>query len=165
MRVAYTWVNLSGGMVAAEPLRAETPLMGSSRLEAFFNDQSAIRYLPLLKVGGQRMLTVDGELIKDGMDMISYLDRKLQEIAASNKVATGIVIGSHARKALTEACQKVMGQVIKPMETVNRFRNILIIEDGDHPDRLELICGIGVVSPVEGNAFLDLKKVGPGVQR
>ena len=54
MRVAYTWVNLSGGMVAAESLRAETPLMGSSRLEAFFNDQNAIRYLPLLIVGGRK---------------------------------------------------------------------------------------------------------------
>ena len=106
------------------------------------------------------MLTVDGELIKDGMDMISYLDRKLQEIAAKNKIVTGIVIGSHARKALTEACQRVMGQVIKPVETINRFRNILLVEDGEHPDRMEVICGIEVVAPVEGNAFLDLKRVG-----
>jgi len=104
-------------------------------------------------------MLIEGELIRDGMDMISYLDRKLQEVAVSNKLATGIVIGSHARKALTEACQKMMGQTLKVMETVNRFRNVLLIEDGDHPDRLEVICGVGVVVPVEGNAFLDLKRV------
>ncbi len=110
-------------------------------------------------------MLVDGELIKDGMGMISYLDRKLQEVAVSHKVVTGIIIGSHARKALTEACQKVMGQEVKAIETVNRFRNILLVEDGEHPDRLEVVCGVDVVVPVEGNAFLDLKKVGPRLGR
>lgn len=109
------------------------------------------------------MLTVEGEIIVDGMGMISYLDRRLNEISGRNKLATGIVIGSRARKALTEACQKTMGQAIKPMETVNRFRNVLLIEDGEQPDRLEVVCGTGVVVPVEGNAFLDLKKVSRGL--
>ena len=155
---------MSGGMVIAESLWRKRYCWAPPGWRLFNIVESykisAITY----KQEGRDML-VDGELIKDGMGMISYLDRKLQEVAASNKMATGIIIGSHARKALTEACQKVMGQAIKAMETINRFRNVLLIEDGDHPDRLEVVCGVGVVVPVEGNAFLDLKKVGPRLQR
>ena len=110
------------------------------------------------------MLTVDGEIIKDGMGMISYLDRKLQEIVGMKKVATGIVIGSHARKALTEACQKTMGQSLKMEETVNKFRGVLLIEDGEHVDRLEVISGYDVIMPVESGP-LNLKKVRGGLAR
>ena len=105
-------------------------------------------------------MLVEGEIIKDGMSMISYLDRKLQEIAGKQKVATGIVIGSRTREALTEACQKTMGQKFKSEETVNKFRGVLLIEDGEHSDRLEVISGYGVVVPVESGP-LNLKRV-PG---
>ena len=104
------------------------------------------------------MLTVDGEIIVDGMGMISYLDRKLKEVVGMHKAATGIVIGSHARKALTNACQKTMGQSLKMEETVNKFRGVLLIEDGEHVDRLEVISGYDVIVPVESGP-LNLKKV------
>ena len=101
---------------------------------------------------------------KDGMSMISYLDRKLQEIVGMKKVVTGIIIGSHTRKALTEACQKTMGQSSKTEETVNKFRGVLLIEDGDHTDRLEVISGYDVVMPVDSGP-LNLKKVRGGLVR
>ncbi len=111
-------------------------------------------------------MLVEGEIIKDGMSMISYLDRKLQEIVGKRKVATGIVIGSHTRKALTEACQKTMGQKFKSEETVNKFRGVLLIEDGEHSDRLEVISGYEheVVAPVESGP-LNLKRVPGGIIR
>ena len=110
------------------------------------------------------MLSKDGEIITDGMSMISYLDRKLQDIVHSKKVATGIIIGSNTRKELTEACQKTMGQAFKEEETVNKFRNVLLIEDGENLNRLEVISGYDAVIPVEGNTF-NFKKVPKGLHR
>jgi len=105
-------------------------------------------------------MLIDGELIKDGADMISYLDRKLQQNVHEKKITTGIIVGKRVRLELTTACQKVMGQMVaKPDMTVNRFRNVLLIEDGDHPDRLEVIAGVNAVLPVEGPGVLDLKRI------
>lgn len=92
-------------------------------------------------------------LIKDGGDMISYLDQRLAEITRENKTATGIVISTAVRKELSRACQKVMGMPPNDSEMINRFRGVLLIEDGDTPDRLEVICGRGAISPVEGDPF------------
>lgn len=95
------------------------------------------------------MALVDGELINDGMGIIRYLDRTLAEVDAAGKVATGIVIGTVMRTALTEACQKTLGMAPKKTETVNRYHNVLLIEDGNHVDRLEVISGKNPVLPVE----------------
>ena len=92
-------------------------------------------------------------LIRDGGDMISYLDQKLQELASQKKVATGIIVSTDVRRELSRACQKVMGQRLDDFETVNRFRNVLLIEDGENKERLEVICGTAVMPPVEGNIF------------
>ena len=70
------------------------------------------------------MLTKDGEVISDGMSMISYLDRKLQEIVNTDKVATGIIVSTAVRKELSRACQHAMG-VRKDNEIINRYRNVL----------------------------------------
>jgi hypothetical protein len=105
-------------------------------------------------------MLVDGHLINEGMDIIRYLDWKLEEIAKTELVVTGIIIGSSARIELTKACQKVMGQPDNPEETVNRFRNILLIEDGNNKDRIEVVSGMNAVRPQEGNPFLKLKRVG-----
>lgn len=94
-------------------------------------------------------MLVDGEIIKDGMDMVSYLDRKLHEIAASGKIVTGIIVSTEVRKTLSVACQKMMGQSPNPEETVNRFRNVLLIEDGENENRLEIVYGPKAVAPVE----------------
>ena len=92
-------------------------------------------------------------MIRDGGDMISYLDQRLEEIRRSNKTATGIIVSTAVRKELSLACQKVMGMPPNPNELINRFRDILLIEDGDTPERLEVICGRGAVPPVEGDPF------------
>ena len=105
-------------------------------------------------------MLIDGEILTDGGDMISYLDRKLQEVASEGKITTGIVLSSEVRKELTRACQTSMGMKSNSLETINRFRNVLLIEDGENEDRLEVIVGYQAVAPMEGNAFRDLKKVG-----
>jgi hypothetical protein len=56
---------------------------------------------------------------------------------------------------------KVMNQEIKDEVTVNRFRGVLLIEDGMNEDRVEVIHAESPVMPVEGNPFLrGLKRVG-----
>ncbi len=104
-------------------------------------------------------MLIDGEIINDGADMISYLDRKLQKNAQERNITTGIIVGTRVRLELTKACQKVMGQAGKPEMTVNRFRNVLLIEDRNNLDRLEVIHGVNVVMPAEGPGVLDLKKI------
>jgi len=104
-------------------------------------------------------MLIDDEIINDGADMISYLDRKLQQNAQERNITTGIIVGTRVRLELTRACQKVMGQVGKPDMTVNRFRNILLIEDGNNLDRLEVIYGVKVVMPAEGPGVLNFKKI------
>ena len=92
---------------------------------------------------------VENVIITDGLSMIAYLDRKFAEVIASNKMVTGIVIGSKSRKLLTEACQKTMGMALKVEETVNRFHGALLIEDGNNPERLEVISGVHITVPIE----------------
>ena len=106
-------------------------------------------------------MLVDGKILSDGMDMIGYLDEKLHTMVAEGKVSTGIIISSAVRKELAEACQKTMGMKSNPSETVNRYRGVLLIEDGDNSDRLEVVGGRGIVAPVEGDPFENLKKVRP----
>ena len=99
-------------------------------------------------------MLVDGMIIQDGADMIRYLDRKLVENASNNLVTTAIVLSSDVRKELTKACQKVMGQTFTKEETIIRFRNILLVEDGLTSERLEVVAGPSAVAPVEGEPFL-----------
>jgi hypothetical protein len=105
-------------------------------------------------------MIIDGEILMDGMGMISYLDRKLQQNVSEGLVTTGIIISSAVRKELTRACQRTLNMTPNHIETVNRFRNVLLIEDGMNEDRLEVVSGRGIVVPQEGNAFMDLKKIG-----
>lgn len=105
-------------------------------------------------------MLIEGEIIKDGMDMVSYLDRKLEQIRVANKIATGIIIGTRARKELSKACQHILGQNPKEDITINRFRNVLLIEDGENGDRLEVVFGAAPVLPVEGPSVLNLKRFG-----
>lgn len=106
-------------------------------------------------------MLVDGEILTDGMDVIRYLDRRLQETADKRKVVTGIIIGTEIRKELTKACQHVMSTPDNPSETINRFMNVLLIEDGMNPTRLEVVVSDrGALKPIEGNAFMDEKRIG-----
>lgn len=98
-------------------------------------------------------MLLDGEIIKDGSGIVRYLDRRLQEIHAQNKSVTGIVISTKLRMELSRACQSIMGKQYDPVETVNRFRDILLIEDGESEDRLEIIYGPRAIPPFEGNRF------------
>lgn len=98
-------------------------------------------------------MLVEGILIHDGGDMISYLDQKLQQIARENKSVTGIIVSTEVRRALSVACQKVMGHTPDPNETINKFRDVLLIEDGETPDRLEVVYGPRVIPPIESNPF------------
>jgi hypothetical protein len=103
-------------------------------------------------------MLVDGELIRDGKDMVLYLDRRLGEIRAQGKLATGIVIGTRARKELSRACQTIMGQPPKDEEIINRYRNVLLIEDGENVDRIEIIFGKSPILPVEELKGLNLRR-------
>lgn len=98
-------------------------------------------------------MLMDGVLIHDGGDMVSYLDQKLQGIAADGKTVSGIIVSTDVRKALSQACMRIMGHKPDPNETINKFRDILLIEDGETPDRLEIVYGPRVVPPVEGTPF------------
>lgn len=98
-------------------------------------------------------MLLDGILIHDGGDMVSYLDRKLQEIGAVGKMVSGIIVSTDVRKALSLACQRAMGHTPDPDEIINKFRDILLIEDGETPDRLEIVYGPGVVPPLETSPF------------
>lgn len=108
-------------------------------------------------------MLVDGEIIKDGMDMVRYLDRRLQEIAAEEKTVTGIIVSTEVRKALSVACQKVMGQSPNEEETVNRYRGVLLIEDGETKDRIEIVYGPEAVRPIEREVLGNLGRVGRGL--
>ncbi len=107
-------------------------------------------------------MLLDGRIITDGVEIIGYLDEKLEAVRKANHTATGIIIGSRARKFLSEACMRVMEQDLKDKEdvTVNRFRGVLLIEDGVNEDRVEVIHGKAPIKPVEGNPFAQLKRVG-----
>ena len=98
-------------------------------------------------------MLVDGEIIKDGSGMIRYLDRKLGEIAAQGKTASAIVISTELRLELTRACQAVVNKRYDPVETVNKYRGVMLIEDGESEGRLEVIYGPRVTPPVELSPF------------
>lgn len=98
-------------------------------------------------------MLIDGEIIRDGAGIVRYLDRRLNEVMSEGKAPTGIIISTPLRKELTRACQNIMGKTYDPVETVNRFRNVLLIEDGESEERLEVVCGKKVKPPVEGNPF------------
>ena len=104
-------------------------------------------------------MLLNGRIISDGVELISYLDTELMHLKELNHTATGIVIGSSARKYLDKACKKVMGHKDDADLTVNKFRNVLLIEDGVNLDRLEIIHAKAPVSPVEGNPF------SPGIKK
>jgi hypothetical protein len=106
-------------------------------------------------------MLLEGRIITDGMDLIAYLDTKLDEITAIGHTSTGIIIGTVARRHLSDACQKVMGQKLTKEITVNKFRGLLLIEDGVNPERMEVIHAEAPTMPVEGNPFkTGLKRIG-----
>ena len=107
-------------------------------------------------------MLIDGIVMKDGMDIVAYLDQKLSDIQKDGKTVTGIIIGSNARIALSRACQQVLGMPLKDEETVNRFRGALLIEDGEDKYRLEIVSGVSPTVPLEGDAFSRLRKVPRG---
>lgn len=96
---------------------------------------------------------VDGVIITSGTEIVGYLDKKLTEIKKQGHTGTGIIIGTKARKMLTDACQKIMGQPHKNEITVNKYRGLLLIEDGVNPERVEIIHAVAPVLPVEGSPF------------
>jgi hypothetical protein len=98
------------------------------------------------------MVSKDGVVINDGMEIISYLDKVLQENSAAKKTTTGIILGSRARVKLTQACKHVMGESnLNDEVTINRFKNVLIVEDGNDIDRIEVISG-GVAPIMESQS-------------
>jgi len=106
-------------------------------------------------------MLLEGRIISDGMDLIAYLDTKIDEIASIGHSSTGIIIGTKARGYLSEACQKVMGQKMSKEITVNKFRGLLLIEDGVNPERMEVVHAESPTMPMEGNPFQrGLKRIG-----
>ncbi len=98
-------------------------------------------------------MLLKGRIITDGVDLISYLDAELDDIRNMGHTSTGIIIGTIARKYLSDACQKVMGQKLHKDITVNKYRGLLLIEDGVNAERLEVIHALAPTIPVEGNPF------------
>ena len=96
---------------------------------------------------------INGVVITNGMEIVGYLDKQLTAIKSQGHTGTGIIIGTKARKMLTDACQKLMGQPRKEEETVNKFRGLLLIEDGVNLERVEIIHAVAPVLPVEGGPF------------
>lgn len=106
-------------------------------------------------------MLLDGQIITNGTEIIGYLDKKMQEVKANNEMTTGIIIGSRARKFLSEAAQKIMGQPVKEEMTVNRFRGAILIEDGDNIDRVEVVHAKAPTMPVTDNVLSrGLKRLG-----
>lgn len=104
-------------------------------------------------------MLVEGRVLKEGRDIVGYLDEKLHDLLSKGYMATGIVIGTQARSELSKACQEILGQKAKDDMTVNRFRNALLIEDGQSPWRVEIIFAKNPTLPVEGQP-LNLKRLG-----
>ena len=106
-------------------------------------------------------MLLEGRIIHNGMDIVRYLDEKLAAIKAADYTATGIIIGSVARKHLSITCQELMGQKsTKDDITVNRYHGVLLIEDGVNSDRVEVISAKAPTLPVEGSPFsVGLKRV------
>lgn len=98
-------------------------------------------------------MVVNRKIILDGLEMVSYLDSELIRLKKMKRTATGIVIGSTARKHLDKACKKIMGHAENADLTVNKFRGVLLIEDGLNLERLEIIHAEAPAMPVEGNPF------------
>ena len=88
-----------------------------------------------------------------GKDIVAFLDRSMHDLRASGEVVTGIVIGSQARRELSRMCQEIMGQSVKEDITVNRFRDALLIDDGEHPTRVEIIHAKRPVLPRDLRSF------------
>jgi hypothetical protein len=98
-------------------------------------------------------MLVDGVLIHNGMDMVAYLDSKLQELGASGYTVTAIIASTEVRKELSSTCQRIMGIAPNSEELIARYRDVIIVEDGQSPDRLEVVCGRGALPPVEASPF------------
>ena len=106
------------------------------------------------------MLMSDGTIISDGLSLVGWLDTEMDSIVKKGHMVTGIVIGSRARRVLTEGCEKAMSAKHREEMTVNRFRGALLIEDGIQGDRVEVIHAESPVLPVEGDVFSrGLKKI------
>ena len=104
-------------------------------------------------------MLIDGIILKDGMDMVGYLDEKMAKAANNKRTVTGIIISTAAREELSKACRNIMGVKAGVEETINKFRGALLIEDADNENRLEVI--MGTVAPVETGDPFALKRV-PG---
>ena len=104
-------------------------------------------------------MLVDGIILKDGMDIVAYLDEKMAEAANEKRTVTGIIISTVIRADLSKACRKILSVKGGVEETVNKFRGALLIEDADNENRLEVI--MGTVAPVETGDPFALKRI-PG---
>lgn len=98
-------------------------------------------------------------VLRTGKDIVAYLDEEVMRIRQENRAVTGIVIGSEARRLLTVTCQELMNQPRKDDIAVNRFRGVLLIEDGVNPGRVEVIHAKNPVMPVDSGP-LNLKPFG-----
>lgn len=103
--------------------------------------------------GREYGMVINGLVISDGAGVVRYLESRLQEIKAQNKLVSGIIISTNVRNELTKACQRIAGKTYDSAETVNRFLGVMLIEDGESRDRLEVVYGPKVVPPVEVNPF------------
>ena len=91
----------------------------------------------------------------EGRDLVTYLITEIDRVYAVRKVVTGIVVGSAVRRMLTRECYRALGQEDRGDSVVNRFRGILLIEDGVNPERVELIIApLNTVLPLEGSMLL-----------
>lgn len=107
-------------------------------------------------------MLIDGLIIKDGMDMVGYLDGVMSQATSAGESVSGIIISSNLRTELTRACHKIMNVRGKEDETVNRFRGALLIEDGANADRLEVIKGRDITMPVDTSSFGNFGKLHHG---